>query len=209
MSTSNETKAPVAVLYAPRTSLPLIMFAKKVHGAVLNNPNFPNPNPPLSVVAAHINEFEDAESKAASRTKGAAAFRDAKKRRLLDDLNQLQAYVQSVVTEGMTPAEAAAVIESAFMSVRKTPPRSIPEVSAKCGDVSGKVVLAAKAVAQESVYAWEYSVDQSKWTPVTETMKSRTEVSGLTPACIYYFRYRALTRAGWQDYSHVVSLVVR
>jgi hypothetical protein len=71
------------------------------------------------------------------------------------------------------------------------------------------VRLAAKAVAPKAVYVWEYSVDQSNWTPLPETMTSRTELSGLTPACVYYFRFRALTRAGWRDHSHVVSLIVR
>jgi hypothetical protein len=137
------------------------------------------------------------------------AFRDARKRRLEEDLALIRAYVQSVVSQGMTPAEAIAAIESAYMSVKKTPTRSVPEVSVKSADVSGKVRLAAKAVAPGAVYAWEYSVDQSKWTALPEMMKSRTELSGLTPACTYYFRFRALTRAGWQDYSPVVSLLVR
>ena len=95
------------------------------------------------------------------------------------------------------------------MSVKKTATRSIPEVSVKSADVSGKVRLAAKAVAPGAVYVWEYSVDQSKWTALPEMMKSRTELSGLTPACLYYFRFRALTRAGWQDYSQVVRFIVR
>ena len=39
-------------------------------------------------------------------------------------------------------------------------------------------------------------------------MKSRTELSGLTPGSVYSFRFRAFTRAGQQDYSQVVSLLV-
>jgi hypothetical protein len=35
-----------------------------------------------------------------------------------------------------------------------------------------------------------------------------TEVAGLTSAEIYYFRFRTYTRAGWQDYSPVISLLV-
>ena len=209
MSTNNEPMPPVPVLKVPRTSLALIMFARKVHHAFVNNPTFPNPVPALSVVETHIDELEDAESKAVSRTKGAVALRDAKKRRLQEDLALLRAYVQSVVSEGMNPAEAIAAIESANMTVKKTATRSLPEVSVKSADVSGKVRLAAKAVAPGAVYVWEYSVDQSKWTPLPEMMKSRTELSGLTPASTYSFRFRALTRAGWQDYSHVVSLIVR
>jgi hypothetical protein len=209
MSTNNEPVAPAAVLKAPKTSLALIMFARKVHSAFVNNPNFPNPMPTLSVLEKHIDELEDAETKAASRTKGAVALRDAKKKRLQEDLGLLCAYVQSVVSEGMSPADAIAAIESAHMSVRKAYTRSLSEVSVKSADVSGKVRLAAKAVASKAMYVWEYSVDQSTWTPLPESMKSRTELSGLTPACLYYFRFRALTRAGWQDYSQVVRFIVR
>jgi len=209
MITNNEPMPPVAVLKAPKTSLALIMFARKVHNALLNNPTFPSPVPALSVLEAHIDEFEDAESNAASRTKGAVALRDAKGRRLGETLSLLRAHVQNVVSEGMAPADAVAAIKSAYMSVKKTTTRSFSDVSVKSADVSGKVLLAAKAVAPGAVYVWEYSVDQSKWTPLPETMKSRTELAGLNPACVYYFRFRAFTRAGWKDYSHVVSLIVR
>jgi hypothetical protein len=148
MSASSDILAPVVVLNAPRLNGQLITYARAIYGALLDNPNFPNPTPKLSTFAEDIAAFEDAE-------------------------------------------------------------RSNPAVSAKNGDVSGRVMLAAKAVAHSAVYLWEYSVDQSKWTSLPETMKSRTEVSGLTPACVYYFRFYAITRAGRQDYSHVVSLIVR
>jgi hypothetical protein len=94
------------------------------------------------------------------------------------------------------------------MSVRKVPKRAIPELSAKNGPISGKVMLAAKAVAPVAVYHWEHSMDQSTWTPLPETLVTRTEVSGLTSAQVYSFRFRTFTRAGWQDYSQVVSLLV-
>jgi hypothetical protein len=108
----------------------------------------------------------------------------------------------------MSPAAAIALIESAFMSVRKVTKRPVPELRAKNADVSGKVVLAAKAVGRSAIYFWEYSLDQSTWTPLPETMGARTEVSGLTFARVYYFRFRAFTRAGRGDHSQVVSLLV-
>jgi hypothetical protein len=209
MSPNNESMPPVAVLKAPKTSLGLILFAREVHKAFVNNPTFPNPVPTLSVLETHIDELEDAEAKAASRSPGAVELRDAKKRRLQEDLVLLRAYVQSVVSDGMTPAEAVAAIESAHMSVKKAYTRSIPEVSVKSADISGEVRLAAKAVAPGAMYVWEYSVDQSNWTALPEMMRSRTELSGLTPECVYYFRFRALTRAGWRGYSQVVSFIVR
>jgi GAF domain-containing protein len=208
MSTNNESTGPVAALILPELSKPLLTFARAVHGALRDNPAFPSPNPPLDVFAADIAAFEDAETKAASRAKGAASLRDAKKKKVKEDLFHLRDYVQSVVETDTSPAAATALIESAFMSVRKAPKRTSSELSAKNADVSGKALLTAKAVAPVAVYSWEHSLDQSAWTRLPETMRTRTEVADLTSAQVYYFRFRAFTRAGWQDYSPVVSLLV-
>ena len=208
MSTNNESTGPVAVLLLPGLNRPLLTFARAVHGALLNNPAFPSPNPPLDVFAEDIAAFEDAETKAASRAKGAASLRDAKKKKVKEDLFHLRDYVESVVETNTSPAAAAALIESAFMNVRKVSKRTVPDLSAKSADVSGKVLLTAKAVAPVAVYTWEHSLDQSTWTRLPETMQTRTEVAGLASAQVYYFRFRTFTRAGWQDYSPVVSLLV-
>jgi len=72
------------------------------------------------VFAADIAAFEDAETKAANRAKGAASLRNAKKKKVKEDLLHLRDYVQSVVETNTTPAAAAALIESAFMTVRST-----------------------------------------------------------------------------------------
>ncbi len=208
MSTNTEPRGPVAALMLPRMNSQLLTFARAVHSALLNNPAFPSPNPPLDVFAADIAAFEDAETKAATRAKGAASLRDAKKKKVKEDLFHLRDYVQSVVETNTSPAAAAALIESAFMTVRKLPRRTFPDLSARNADVSGKVLLTARAVAPVAVYYWEHSLDQSTWTRLPETMVARTEIEGLTPAQVHSFRFRALTRAGWQDYSPVVSLLV-
>jgi hypothetical protein len=208
MSTNNESTGPVAVLTLPGTNKALFTFARAVYGALLNNPAFPNPNPPLDVFAENIAAFEDAETKAASRAKGAASLRNAKKKKVKEDMFHLRDYVQSVVETNTSPAAATALIESAFMNVRKVPKRTFPDLSVKNADVSGKVLLTAKAVAPVAVYHWEHSLDQSTWTRLPEIMLTRTEVAGLTSAEVYYFRFRTFTRAGWQDYSPVVSLLV-
>jgi hypothetical protein len=208
MSASNEGSVPVVVLKAPKRNKEFITYARAIYGSLLDNPNFPSPNPPLSTVAVNIAAFEDAETKAATRAKGAASLRDAKKKRVKDDLFQLRAYVQGVVNTSPTPADAIALIESAFMSVKKVTKRPLPELSVKNTDVSGKVKIAAKAVGRPALYTFEYSTDQSNWIALPNVMKSRTEASGLTSACVHYFRFRTFTRDGQQDYSQVVSLVV-
>ena len=76
-----------------------------------------------------------------------------------EDLFHLCDYVQSIVEKNTSPAVATDLIQSANMSVRKVSKLSFPEVSAKNGDVSGKVMPSAKAVAPMAMYYWEYSLD--------------------------------------------------
>jgi len=209
MSPSNESTRLVVALMAPRANKPFILFAKAIYGGLLDNPSFPSPRPSLAVFAEHIAALEEAETEAASRTTGATDLRDDTKKTVNEDLLHIRDYVQSVVEATTSPADAAALIKSAFMSVKKGFKRSIPELRAKNADVSGTVTLAAKAVAPTAIYFWEYSLDKSTWTPLKQTMQSRTDVLGLTSESVYHFRFRASTRAGRGDYSQIVSLLVR
>jgi len=205
---ANELSGPVAVLKLPSSNVSLLTFAKSVYDALLGNATFPNPNPTLATFAADITAYEEAETKAASKAKGTAKLRNAKKKKVRDDLNHLRDYVQSIVETQANAATAAAVIENAFMAVKKPAQRNKPELRAKNTGLSGTVVINAKAVALQATYYWEYSLDQKTWTSVPETMKTTTVISGLTPAQTYSFRFRALTRTGPRDYSQTVSLLV-
>jgi hypothetical protein len=205
MSTHN---SPVATLSSPPQNKQLITFARAVHEHLSGNLHFPSPSPTLALFAANIAAFEVAETKAATRAKGAAKERDAKRQKVKEDLGHLRDYVQSVVEKQATGEDAAAMIESTFMSVRKAYKRSKGELSAKNTGVSGTVVLDAKAIAPAAVYYWQYSLDQETWTSVPKTMKARTVIAGLTRAATYYFRFRGFTRAGEIGFSQVVSLLV-
>lgn len=118
-------------------------------------------------------------------------------------------YAQSVADAQANPADAAAIIESAFMSVRKSSSRQKPTLHAQSAGISGIVALEAAAVASVATYFWQCGLDQKTWINAGETMKARTEIAGLTPGQSYAFRFRALTRAGAIDFSQVVSLIVQ
>jgi hypothetical protein len=195
-------------LVHPRQNRQLITVARAVHDHLAGNPRLPSPNPTLAQFAADIDAFDQAETKAATRAKGAAKERDARKQKVKEDLAHLRDYVQSVVETQAVSLDGAAVIESAFMSVRKPGSRSRAELRARNTGVSGTVLLDAKAVATQATYYWQYSQDRRTWTSLPETMKAKNVISGLTAAETYYFRFRALTRAGEIGFSQVVSLIV-
>jgi hypothetical protein len=122
MSPNTEPTGPVVALMLPVLNKPLLTYCRAVHNALLDNPAFPNPNPPLHVFAVDIDAFEDAETKAATRAKGAASFRDAKKKRVKEVLFHLRDYVQSVV-ETSSSADATALSEPSLTAV--SPPSAV------------------------------------------------------------------------------------
>jgi hypothetical protein len=198
---------PVAVLKAPRRTLQLLLYAQAVLDALTGNAYFPSPDPSLAVFAEHIAELHDAQMQARMRAGGAVALRDARQATLMRDLKHLRDYVQSMA-EKADPAHAIAMITSAGLSVQVVTHRDKAELRVKQGHASGIVELIAKAVAHYAVYFWQYSVNQTDWVDVPETMKANTTITGLTRGQTYYFRFRATTKAGPVDYSQVVSLLV-
>ncbi len=187
---------PQAVLIFPSQDGPLITFATNVHDVLLGNQNFQSPDPPLSVFKQHITEYSDAQTKAGSKAKGTAKARNAKRKQVKTDLHHLRDYIQSVAEKADSPADAAALITSVFLSIKKSATRNKAELAARNTGISGQVLLDAKAIAPETTYFFEFSTDQKNWSRVPETMKCKTIVSGLTPATTYYFRFRALSRKG-------------
>lgn len=209
MNTNTNTYGPIATLNLPKQNKALLMFAKAVRDAMKNNANFPDPDPTMATFEADINTFDAAETKAATRAKGSAAARDAAKQVVMNDLFHLCDYVQGVAEKIPNPANAAAVIESAFMTVKKATVRTKPELSAKNTGVPGEVAISAKSVGPMAVYYWEHSADQVTWSALPETLKASTTMSDLPWAKMHYFRFRTLTPAGKSDYSQSVGLLVQ
>lgn len=199
---------PVAVLKIPYRDPLFIPFAKGILLAFTGNTNFTDPKPTLLIFTQDIEAYEKAHTLVGKKGQGAATQRNAKKRKVIADLHHLRDYVQGVVETQTSAEDAAAMIVSAGMRVKKAGKRHKAALRARNGDTSGVVLLEAKTVAPVAVYYWQFSLDQRNWSNVPEMMKASAVVSGLTPLTTYYFRFRAMTRKGPRDYSQVVSLVV-
>ena len=205
MSGSQALIGPVVVLNYTVQTLPVV--AQKVHDGMLNNSLFSNPSIPMLTFANDIAAYQASISepgKLGTSTKKSA------KRKLATDLKHLRDDVQGVVEQQTSLADAQKVAESAAMSLKKTPNRGAKaELAAKDTGVSGEVLLDAKAVARDASYYFQFSLDGKTFTSVPEAMKHFTILTGLTPGQLYYFRFRALTRKGMQDWSQVITLIVR
>jgi len=170
-----------------------------------NNLSFPDPTPPLKQVSADLDALAASEDLVYKGGRGMAQQRDVDLRAVQRDLRLLKAYVQGVAEAH--PTEAEAIITSAGMSVGKTRAATKPPVRARQGKVSGRVVLDATALPRPVQYCWQSSTDQKTWTDIPPSFQSRTLVDGLTPATVYFFRLRTMTRSGLSDWSPVLCVI--
>jgi hypothetical protein len=199
---------PQVALKLPTKIKGVISFAENVANAMNNNPAFPTPNPSIATVLADIAALNTAETAVLSRTKGAVETRNAKLAVVHTDLESLKTYVQNVAGQGAL-ANAPAVIEAAGMTSRKVTARDKAALAAKQGSVSGTVNLVAKAAGHTAAYDWQYSTDQKTWTTAPMTLQAKTGISGLTAGTTYYFRVQSLIRTGAENWSQIVSLMVK
>ncbi len=197
------------MLRSPKTALAWLVLAKAVYDGLSNNKGlFVTPNPPLPQLSTDIDAFDTAETATHTRTKGAAATRDAKLVIVKADLAKVCVYVQGLVDAD--PANAATIAQSAGLSLRKVGVRSKAELSAKPNKTtSGSVDLVAKLGDVHASHEWQYSTDGGKtWTTTTSTLQSKTTITGLTPATTVLFRHRAITKTGPDAWSQPVSMIV-
>jgi hypothetical protein len=162
--------------------------------------------PPLATIEADIAGLNTSESAVLSRVKGAAQERNVKLATVKADLDHLMAYVQA--TADASPASAESIIEAAGMSTRKLVTHPKNDIKVEQGSVSGTAALIAKAVATRASYEWQYSTDQKTWTNAPTTLQAKTDIVGLTAGTAYFFRVRGVTKAGEQNWSQVVSLLM-
>lgn len=209
MATEKTRIGPWAVIGNPKRDLDHIARARRVHKGLDEHKDiYPSPNPSLLVFGSHIDDYEKATADARNGGSTELATRKAKRVVVVADQHHLRDYVQGVIETIANPAQAAEAIVLAGFDVRRTGKHVRALFSADYGELSGSVVLDAKAAGVTALYYWELSSDQKTWISAPDTFQASTVISGLTPGQVYYFRFRVRTRAGMSDYSQIVSLLV-
>jgi hypothetical protein len=173
-----------------------------------NAATFGSPSPALAVLTAAAADLTSAEGNALSRVKGAVAIRNEKRTALVTLLRQEASYVQQ--TADANVENGVSIIESAAMSVRKSPTRKPKSFEVLAGPTSGTAKLVTKSAGPRAAYEWQYSTDGGKtWVNAPGTMQAKTVIPGFTPGATVQFRYRPLTKIGEGDWSQVASLIIK
>ena len=196
----------IVALNPPERNADFLYFAKLVAGSLAKEPLFAEPTPPLAVLQAHIAQLADAEAHTLTRTRGAAAERNAMRAVVHNDLRQVRSFVQSIADA--SPADAAAIAETSGMSVKRSSGHGKADFDVKPSPVSGTVHLYARAARTRSSYDWEHSIDGVTWIRVDSTVRADTVIPNLAPRTRHSFRFRRVTKEGVGDWSQVVSALV-
>ena len=200
-------KGPTGVLKVPKQKKALSPYGRHVVTCMTGHVKVSNPSPPLSAITAACTAL-DVSQAAMPGNKATTTQRDADYLALLLLLHHELDYVNSVAEHQTSPADAEVVITGSGFSVRQDFTRHKDTLAATYGLASGAVELDARAVARDASYYWQWSTDLKTWVSLPETKKASTTITGLTPATMVYFRFRALTRKGMTDWSQDISLLV-
>jgi hypothetical protein len=191
------------------TSVPaLIAYAQQIVKAMTGNAEFQSPVPPLAAVTTAIDDLEAAQTVARTRVQGAVITRNEKKTALVVLLAQLKGYIQTTADANIE--NAASIIASSGMGVKKAVVRGPRVFTARPGPLSGTARLLAGPAGHRASYEWQYSTDGGKtWVPASVTLQAKTTIVGLTPGATVQFRYRPVTKTGEGDWSQTVVLIVK
>jgi hypothetical protein len=175
-----------------------------INAMTANKATFSTPIPALATVSAASTTLADAQAAFKART-GTRAARDDARTALMQLMQQLRVYVQSIASAN--PAQAEAIANDAAMKLHKTGTHHKSDLAVKAV-ASGSVKVVAKALKGAKANEFAYSTDGGKNWIAVPTTQAHTTITGLVPGTTVAYRHRPITKAGAGDWSQPVTAVV-
>jgi hypothetical protein len=196
---------PIAKLQASRQVPVFLIACRAILTRMAAGATFAGPPVSYALVSAHLDALAESEHLTVGGPVGAASDRNVKLAVVRADMRLLLAHVQGLADADLERGQA--IIESAGFSVKKRPTWRKPAFAARYTGVPGELVLDVRSVGRRAAYHWQMSVDLASWADLPETVESSTTVAGLTPATVYYFRCRTLSRRGLSDWGDAFRVI--
>lgn len=174
--------------------------------SVTNNPNFPNPDPPLVTVQAALTAYDNALIAAGGLDRTKVALKNEARAALEVLAARLGMYVMNV---GL--GNVAVLTSSGFTVIKETEPIYITNpgsVNIANGITSGELKVSVKTVKGAKSYVFQLSseapVENTEWTSYT-TSRSRYTFTNLQPGKQYWVRVAVIGAREQVAYSPVGS----
>lgn len=186
----------------------LISKALFVEGKLTGNATFPTPTPTLATLATARESLEQANAAATDGGRSAHLAKRMAMEVLRGLLRDLAGYVVSVAG-----GSEEKIVSSGFeVRRRNDPPGKLPapgDLAARFTDFHGEVKLNWRSQRGARLFKVfvnaEDPADETKWTEVGSTTKSRYDVVGLETGKFYWFRVQATGVAGHSPMSDVAK----
>lgn len=188
----------------------LLALVRHVVTMLTGNLNFPTPNPPL----ADITTAADALAAAINAAMGGSREAHQLKRTAIRNMQNLMRVLADYVN-GVAAGDPDLIVNAGFESTKQREPvGQLPpptSLSAMVSNKSGVIKLDWDVVPGNDLYTVDInetdSNEESAWSPVYSTTKSRCEISALEPGKFYRFRVRANGTAGASGASEIARSV--
>ena len=187
-----------------------IVRAQAILGKLTGNPNFPVSGWPAIIVSLSqysndVTALVNAEAAVESKT-GSVEARDAALAVVLTDLHALKSMVQ-VKADANTINNAASIVVSTGFYVAGVGAKNKRQNEAQNTQVTGTVLLTADSAGH---HEWEMSKDGGTTiVGLPSTTTSTTQVTGLNPGDVWYFRNRKVnTKKVTYNWSPWVKLII-
>ena len=210
------SQKPRAVTGCAREQSPAVLERAKIMYAAIIAAIAQFTNLPITMAAflALIQAFDTAQGTMNGKPRGLASARNVKRDDVWTAMQTLRVYVQSLA-DGLSAPAAIALIESAGLLVAGVPIHIKAFLEAKPTSLAGVVHIVANAglllgsSSRKATFNWQWSTDGKVWNTLPSTPLCDTEMTGLTPLTIYYFRVSvtvARVTGAWSDPASVVLL---
>jgi hypothetical protein len=167
---------------------------------------------PITTFQSQIQALDTWQQNVKEKVPGAVAQRTIARNTVYATAETYRAYVESLCAD--SPEQAAALAQAAGLKLAAASTRAKPILAARGGLQSGEVVLSANGSLLhkgkgQRFFNWQYTLDGKTFVSVPSTPKTKTTIAGLPALATVGFRVSVTTSAGQQEWSQVVSLLVR
>ena len=184
-----------------------IETVKHVVVSMTGNPNFPTPNPALSIITTANNAFETAYLAAQHGGKEATATMHVKEEALDILVRLLMAYVSTIAAGN--PAGAESIILSAGMQVKGKGGRTSVDFAVDALKETGKIRIMTRFV-KRATFHFQMSTnpgEESSWQTIYEGTLSKIIKSGLVSGVRYFFRAAVIDKNGRGAWTEPLSSI--
>jgi hypothetical protein len=207
-----DTQRFLAVLLLPSGMAPFLARGDEMLAKMLDSAFYTGTAPaptPTPTLAAYKNDLDALRAAQAVKGTGPAAVqsRNNARKQVRRDMENLRIFAQQLADAN--PAQAALIIASAGMYVKKVTVRIKAELAIVQGATTGSAIARAKSRGPRTTYWWQVSTDMKTWVAGPTTRVAHASFANLTPATLYYFRFQTLTKAGMSDWSQIISFIVK